>query len=130
MKLIVKSAANVRAEHRAKRMADLSAVRWQHQVGGLTLPDGAFIRTDDATRAALTQAISSFATGAMTGAVPWKMADGSWQDLSEPDLIAINTAVAGHVQACFAAERAVSTQIDATSDPAGFDVVAAFAAAI
>lgn len=35
-----------------------------------------------------------------------------------------------HVQACFAAEAAVAAQIAALSDPADFDLEAAFAAAL
>ncbi len=130
MKLMIKTADQIRNEHRVQLKARLARIRWEYQVGGLALADGTEIRTDDATRAALSQAVTSFAAGALSGVVPWKMADGAWRDLSQADLIAINAAVAGHVQIAFAAERQVSAQIEAAADLAGFDVYGAFSASI
>ena len=39
-------------------------------------------------------------------------------------------AVVQHIQACFAAEATVAAQIEAASDPAGFDIQAAFGASV
>lgn len=130
MKMTLKSAADVRADRRDALKSALAEIRWTHQTGGLSLPDGTFIRTDDHTRAALTEAVNSLKAGVLSVPVPWKMANGHWADLGEADLLGITAAVTAHVQASFAAERAVSAQIDATEDPSGFDVPTAFAAAL
>lgn len=113
---------------RAGLKADLANTRWQHETGGLML-EGLPVRTDRETRAALTEAVNSLAAGLMTEPVIWKMAAG-WAELSEAQLQAITAAVSAHVKASFAAERAVSDQIDAMEDVAGFDVAAAFQAAL
>lgn len=108
-----------------ERLADL---RWQFETGGLVL-EGVQVRTDRETRAALTEAVNSLAAGLMTEPVIWKLA-GTWAELNEVQLQAITAAVSAHVKASFAAERAVSQEIDALEDMAGFDVAAAFTAAL
>lgn len=123
----------VTAEDKAAAARDrlkerLANHRWQFETGGLML-EGLPIRTDRETRAALTEAVNSLAAGLMSEPVIWKMAAG-WAELSEAQLQAITAAVSAHVKASFAAERAVSEQIDALQDLAGFDVEAAFTAAL
>ena len=114
---------------RAALLTDLANIRWKHEVGGLTLPDGAIVRTDRETRAALTEAVNSLSNGLMQAPIAWKMAAG-WTDLSQQDLEAITAAVSAHVQASFAAERAVQEQIEAQEDLTGFDLQTAFTAAL
>lgn len=108
-----------------ERLADL---RWQFETGGLVL-EGLPVRTDRETRAALTEAVNSLSAGLMTEPVIWKMAPG-WAELSEVQLQAITAAVSAHVKSSFAAERAVSDQIDALAELSGFDVADAFQAAL
>ncbi|UWS78525.1 DUF4376 domain-containing protein [Phaeobacter sp. G2] len=114
---------------RAALLTDLANIRWKHEVGGLTLPDGAQVRTDRETRAALTEAVNSLSNGLMQAPIAWKMAAG-WTDLSQQDLEAITAAVSAHVQASFAAERTVQAQIEAQENLTGFDLQTAFTAAL
>ncbi len=108
---------------------ELAHLRWRAEVGGLVMEGGIVVRTDRETRAALTEAVNAIRAGLMQGPVPWKMASG-WADLAQEDLEAMTSAVARHVQNCFAAERTVQAQVDALENPAGFDPAAAFEAAL
>lgn len=110
---------------RAALLTDLANIRWKHEVGGLSLPDGAKVRTDRETRAALTEAVNALSNGLMQAPIAWKMAAG-WTDLSKQDLEAITAAVSAHVQDSFAAERTVQAQIEALDDLNGFDLAAAY----
>lgn len=109
----------------------LANVRWLRETGGVTLPDGTTLPTDEGSARKLTSAVTSLQNGMVTAPVAWKFPSG-WQDLTQAQIEAAAAAVAQHVQSCFSAERAVSGQIDALSDAdvAGFDVQAAFDAAL
>ena len=114
---------------KADLSADLAAYRYEQEVGGVSLPNGMEVRTDRETRASITEAVNALEAGLMIAPIPWKLATG-WADLTHNDLKGIAAAVAAHVQACFAAERAVQVQIDAAGDLTAFDVPAAFTAAL
>lgn len=93
----------------------LAYVRWQSETNGLTLPDGNQIRTDRESQAQLTSAYQSLKSGLIPD-TQWKAATG-WVTVTLTELEPIAQAVAAHVRACFAAEKAVSDQIDnATTD--------------
>lgn len=113
---------------RARQLARLAEIRWQHETGGLTMGDS-FIRTDRETRAALTEVVNSLAAGLMSEPVMWKLRDG-WGELSEAELRAITAAVSAHVKASFAAERAVAELVEASPDPLAIDLQAEFVAAL
>lgn len=114
---------------KAELSAELAAYRYEQEVGGVSLPNGMEVRTDRETRASITEAVNALEAGLMIAPIPWKLATG-WADLTHNDLKGIAAAVAAHVQACFAAERAVQVQIDAAGDLTAFDVPAAFTAAL
>lgn len=113
---------------RAQQLGRLADIRWQHEIGGLTL-EGMAIRTDRQTRAALTEVVNSLAAGLMTEPVTWKMAAG-WADLTEAQLLSITAAVSSHVKASFAAERAVSLLIETSETPLALDLQAEFESAL
>lgn len=123
------TAADKTAAAKVKLLNALAQARWRAEIGGLTLPNGMQVRTDRETRAALTEAVNALQAELMQDPVPWKMQDG-WADLSQADLAIITSAVAAHVQACFAAERAVQAQIEAAEDLTGIDVDAELQAAL
>ena len=112
----------------AARLADL---RWPRETGGLVLPDGSRIATSREAQATLTGAIQLVAAGVLAEPVAWKTAEG-WIELDRAGLMAVAAAVAAHVQACFAAERAVLAQVPGDLDAAGmaalFDAAHAAAA--
>ncbi|WP_297340309.1 DUF4376 domain-containing protein [Pseudophaeobacter sp.] len=123
------TAADALTSNKARLMEELARLRWNAETGGIQMPDQTFVRTDRETRAALTEAVNALKAGLMQGPVPWKMAHG-WEDLTQESLEEMTIAVAGHVQACFAAERATQAQIEASEIPASFDTAAAFEAAL
>lgn len=116
---------------RAALFADLAEVRWQRETGGVTLPDGTGLPSDEGTARKLTSAVTSLQNGMIAEPVSWKFPDG-WQDLTQVQIEAAAAAVAQHVQACFEAERTVSGQIEALTDAeaAEFDVQAEFDSAL
>lgn len=116
------------ADLRAAKAAALAEYRWQQETGGLDLPGGGRVHTDRTSQAMINGAYSSLAQG-FVSAVEFKGESG-WMTLDLSAVTAIAQAVAGHVQACFAAEKAVAAQIEAEGDPASFDVQAAFDAAM
>lgn len=129
--LNITTAAEKAATARAALQADLANIRWQVETGGVTLPNGTSIPTDQQTRVSLTGAVNSLASGMMTAPVAWKF-PGGWQDLTEAEINAAAAAVVAHVQDCFEAERSVEAQIAALTDAevAAFDAQAAFDAAL
>lgn len=129
--LNITTAAQKAEAARAALVSELANIRWQAETGGVTLPNGTGIPTDQQTRVSFTGAVNSLASGMMTAPVAWKMPNG-WQDLSEAEINAAAAAVVAHVQLCFEAERAVQAQIEALTDAqiSAFDVQAAFEAAL
>jgi hypothetical protein len=86
--------------------------RWTLAQGGITL-NGVPTATDDATRQTMTSAVVLAQTDP-TVTVDWKMQDGSFVQLTAPQIIATGQAIAGFVQACFSAESTIAAGINAT----------------
>lgn len=117
------------ASARAEKYADLANLRWQRETGGLALPGGMSIITTRESQAQIAGVVQSINAGLISEHVDWKLASG-WQQLTTAQITAVAGAVADHVKQCFAAERAVTAQMDAIAgDLSGFDIVAAFDAA-
>lgn len=117
------------AEARTKAYADLADLRWRRETGGLSLPGGMSIITTRESQAQIAGVVQSINAGLISEPIDWKLASG-WQQLTTAQITSVAGAVADHVKQCFAAERAVTAQMDAiTGDLAGFDIVAAFDAA-
>jgi len=109
----------------------LAARRWEVETGGIALPDGTAVRTDEKTQTRLIAARVQAEAGSLTE-LRWKMGDG-FVTLTAAQITAIADAVAAHVAACFAAEDAVDAQIAAAEtieELAAIDVGAAFAQAL
>lgn len=90
---------------------EITALRWQKETGGLTLPSGVRVATgiDDQNR--ITSVIAN-AQIAGVEKVDFKAASG-WVTVTVQELQAIAAAIAVHVQACFTAERVHHEAIDA-----------------
>lgn len=100
----------------------LALVRYRHEVGGITLPNGTHVRTDDKTQARLTSAQVQFQKGVITE-VRWKMDNGAFVKLQEAQLTGIAAAVTAHVAACFAAEDTVTDQINSAATVADLQAI-------
>lgn len=93
---------------------EITALRWQHETGGLTLPTGVRVATgiDDQNR--ITSVIAN-AQLAGVEKVDFKAASG-WVTVTVQELQSISAAIAVHVQACFTAERVHHEAIDALAE--------------
>lgn len=119
------------AGRHASAVAALAALRWQRETGGLELDDGTRIATGRESQATLTGAVQLVSQGVVPAPVSWKTETG-WMDLDLGALKRLAGAVAGHVQACFAAERTVLTEAGPALAEADLDAAfdAAYAAAV
>jgi hypothetical protein len=103
-----------------------AAARYAKETGGITV-SGVAMPTDRETQAQLSGAYAYVqATPAAT--IQWKLANGSFASLTAAEIIAIATAVAAHVQACFAAEATVVAEIAAGTMTTKAQIDSAFAA--
>ena len=127
--LKITTAQQLIEQDRAKALGDLARMRWHCSVAGVVLPDGLQVPGDEATRLALSGAVSALQQGMISAPLAWKTPTG-FVELTQEQVEAAAQAVVQHIQACFAAEATVAAQIEAAGDPAGFDVAAAFGAAL
>lgn len=109
-------------QKRASLISAVTALRWEKETSGLTLPNGVTVdtRTDDQNR--ITSVIAN-AQLAGVETVDFKAASG-WVTLTLADVQAIAAAIALHVQACFSAERAHHEAIAELDDAEldGYDI--------
>lgn len=118
------------AAARSKLHKQLADYRWGVETGGITLPTGIDVATDDRSRALIQGALESLERG-YYASTEFKAANGTFT-LTVTEMAPLAEAVSLHVRDCFSAESVVAAQIDALTDAdlSGFDVVAAFDAAI
>lgn len=111
---------------RQARYGALARLRWQHETGGLTLPDGAHVATTRESQSQIASTVQALQAGLVTGPVAWKFRNG-WQDVTPEAFVALAQAVSDHVSRCFAAERQVCERMQALSGSLNdFDVGTAF----
>ncbi|GKQ96492.1 DUF4376 domain-containing protein [Aeromonas hydrophila] len=100
-------------------LAELAATRWQVETGGI-LVAGRLIATDRESQAQLYSSYGSLKNGLIVDTY-WKSADGEFTQVTLVELEPIAQAVAGHVRACFTAEKAHNESIDAMQTQAELD---------
>jgi len=96
---------------KARLTTYLADKRWQVEVGGCLLNDAA-LWTDRETQAKVAAIVAGLGAGTINAPIPFK-APGGFAMLSEPEIVAVATAIAGHVQAAFAIEAELSAAIAA-----------------
>lgn len=89
---------------KAALIAAATAHRWEVETGGITMPNGVQVKTGTDDQARITSVIAN-AHLAGVDSVDFKAASG-WVSLTLAEVQGIAAAIALHVQACFAAERA------------------------
>lgn len=94
----------------AKKIA-LAAYRYDKEVGGLLLPNGMRVATDDRSKTLIAGARLDTIDDP-TVLTEFK-AETGWLQIDAATVTMISTAVAAHVRGCFSAERAHSEAIDA-----------------
>lgn len=102
---------------KAKKLEEFAQARWEQETGGLTLPNGAIIKTDRESQALLTGAAFA-ATMDPETPIEWKGATG-WVVLTPQQVLQIAGLVRQHVQAAFSKERALSEQVRVCSTVEG-----------
>ncbi|PRZ48313.1 DUF4376 domain-containing protein [Tritonibacter scottomollicae] len=127
--LKITTAEQVIEQDRAKALSSLADFRWQCAMAGVVLPGGLHIPGDEVTRLSLSGAVSALQQGMISEPLAWKTPTG-FVELTQVQVEAAAQAVVQHIQACFVAEATVAAQIEATGDPAGFDIQTAFGAAL
>ena len=95
---------------RTQLLQAVTARRWEVETGGITLPGGVQIATTTQDQNRIATVISTAALGGVE-TVEFKAASG-WATLTLDQVRGIAAAIAIHVQACFAAERAHHAAID------------------
>lgn len=91
-----------------------TAHRWDVETGGITLPNGVQVKTGTDDQARITSVIANAHLAGVTE-VDFKASNG-WITLTLAEIEAIAAAIALHVQACFAVERAHHEAIGALPD--------------
>lgn len=107
-------------ELKAAKKAEIAAVRWGHETGGLQL-NGLVVATDRESQSLINAAVTStILDSAYT--VRWKMANGFF-DLDAPAIQTIAAAVRNHVQACFDREAELCVAVDAAIDAEAVNLI-------
>jgi len=74
--LKITTAQQLIEQDRAKALADLARMRWQCSVAGVVLPDGLQVPGDEATRLALSGAVSALQQAMISAPLAWKTPTG------------------------------------------------------
>lgn len=111
VKLKAAELAQLLAAEQARLAAAVTAIRWDIETGGITLPGELRIDTARSDQDAITRVLVNAQAAGITE-VRFKAASG-WVELSLDQLRQIASAVALHVQACYDAEHAHHEAIEA-----------------
>lgn len=112
---------------RAELLASLAERRWQAEIGGIALPDGTRLDTDDRAKLLITGARAA-ALADPGFATRWKCAGGQWLELDSAQVLAAYAAIFGHVSACFAREAEIAEMVAEAESIAEAESVAALIA--
>lgn len=111
-------------------LSQLAALRFNFEIGGITLANGLSIKTDRESQAQLNSAYVTL-DGGLIPDTDWKGANG-WQLVDLEEIKPIAKAVAAHGRGCFRGERLVQTAINEASsmdDIEAIDIPVMFASA-
>lgn len=104
---------------KAEKCAALAAYRWGKEVGGLTLPNGMKIATDDRSKTLIAGAQIDAAVNPLI-LTDFK-AETGWVQIDAATVGIISAAVAAHVRACYGTERVHCEAINALATVAGVE---------
>lgn len=99
---------------RDERRAEAAAIRWNHEIAGVVMPDGLRVLTNHDAQVRLSSLMQS-ARDAGLESVNFK-AESGFVTLSFDRLLEVSRAVTNHVQACYAREHELNRLIDEASD--------------
>ena len=90
--------------------ASVTAIRYEHEVGGIKMPDGSIIETDHVSQSKFAGA-KVFSDLNPDALINWK-AENGWTSLDRNTILFIASEVGQHVQRCFSNERRLHELID------------------
>jgi len=105
---------------KTRKLSAMAAARYAEETAGVTV-SGAEIKTDRESQSLITGAALQ-ATQDANYTTPWKCSNG-FMTLTAAQILAIAQAVRAHVEAAFAKEATVDTQIEAATTQAELDAV-------
>jgi hypothetical protein len=108
---------------RARKLEELAQQRYAAEVGGLVMPNGMRVRTDERTRLALVTARAEARGNPQFAFRDWKLGNGQYVDLTAATITAIYDATLQHVADCFAQERRLSGEVAAAQTAAEVEAV-------
>lgn len=111
----VQTAADRKNQAENDFRAQLSDIRWKHETGGLTLPDGKRVSTSRSAQMALSNAYQLVHSGLLETPVLWKFENG-WFEMEADDIQNATKQVLGHVQNAFLAEQMALTKHEADTN--------------
>lgn len=103
----------------AEKLAALARLRYRKETAGINI-GGALVKTDRESQAALTGAYTTLRNGLLQR-LDWKAEGGVWVSLTLAHVEPLAAAVAAHVQACFAHEKAHAQAIGDLATVAAVD---------
>jgi hypothetical protein len=114
------AAAELAKRSASARKAELAAIRYAKEVGGIVV-GGIAVTTDRETQAKLIAA-RILAKENASYTVNWKTAAG-FVSLNATVIVAVADGVGAHIQACFDREATLSAAIDAAANQAALDAI-------
>lgn len=117
------------AAARSAALDRLAQIRWTHETIGIVLEDGRHVDTSRDSQAQIANAAAGVRAGLITAPLPWKTLQG-WTELPPEAVLNMAAQVNAHVQACFAAERAVDQMIQQATPLGNLDLEGEFSAAL
>jgi hypothetical protein len=108
------------ATAKTERLAELAALRYEHETAGITL-NGAAIETNRESQSLINGAWS-YSQLNPSVLIDWK-AESGWIQIDAATIAGIAGAVAAHVQACFSNERTLSEAINAAETVAAVQAI-------
>lgn len=105
---------------KGRLLIKLSEKRWQIETGGMKMPDGMKIETDDRSKILITGA---FQEALLDSAYTTKFKTKTgWVELNAEQIIAIGRALSAHTKACFLKEEELADEILNSDDPENIDI--------
>lgn len=108
---LIRDPALVLQRVKTQRLADLAALRYAKETGGITL-NGVRIETDEKARINLSGAVSR-AMLRPESSVNWKISSLVWVPIAAEQIIEIGLAVSGFIENCFTCEMNHALAINA-----------------
>ena len=103
------------AAAKEERLAEVALLRWTKETGGMTLPDGTRVKTDEVSQGKIHAALTGLTNGFDT-VITFKSDSGTVL-LGLPEITILSKAVWTYVQMCFTVEADLIEQINLCVDP-------------